>query len=127
MIKLKRAYEKESPDDGTRLLVERLWPRGIKKSALNLDNWLREAGPSTSLRHWFGHDPAKWDQFRHRYFAELDERPSTWEPIVQSARRGTVTLLYSSHDTEHNNAVALKEYLEQKLRKNAKTRHMSAA
>ncbi len=126
MIKLKRVYEKESPDDGTRFLIERLWPRGIKKSALHLDSWLKEAGPSTTLRQWFAHDPAKWDQFRRRYFAELDANPATWEPIVEAARRGAVTLLYSSHDTEHNNAVALKEYLEQKLPKSVK-KHKPAA
>jgi uncharacterized protein YeaO (DUF488 family) len=127
MIKLKRVYDKEALDDGTRFLVERLWPRGIKKSALHLDNWLKEVGPSTRLRQWFGHDPGKWDEFRRRYFAELDANPATWEPIVEAAQRGTVTLLYSSHDTEHNNAVALKEYLGQKLRKNTKAKHKPAA
>ncbi len=116
MINLQRVYEKELPDRGTRLLVERLWPRGIKKSELRLDAWLKDAGPSTTLRRWFSHDPDKWDEFRRRYFAELDSRKEAWEPILTAARLGTVTLLYSSHDTEHNNAVALKEYVERKLR-----------
>jgi uncharacterized protein YeaO (DUF488 family) len=112
MITLKRAYEPPSRDDGVRLLVERLWPRGIAKADLNIDEWLKDAGPSTGLRQWFGHDPDKWDEFRRRYFRELDSRPEAWQPIVSAARRGgTVTLVYSSHDTEHNNAVALRDYL----------------
>lgn len=116
MIKLKRVYEKEAPDDGARFLIERLWPRGVKKSSLHLDGWLKEAGPSTELRKWFSHDPAKWSEFRREYFAELDHAPEAWSEIRTAARRGTVTLLYSSHDTEHNNAVALKEYVERKMR-----------
>jgi uncharacterized protein YeaO (DUF488 family) len=114
MIKLKRVYEEEAPDDGVRYLIERLWPRGIKKESLHIDGWLKDAGPSTELRKWFSHDPAKWEEFRRRYFAELDRAPETWAPILEAARKGTVTLLYSSHDTEHNNAVALKEYIEHK-------------
>ncbi len=127
MINLKRVYDQESSDDGTRFLVERLWPRGIRKFGLHLDNWLKEVGPSTTLRQWFGHDPGKWGEFRRKYFAELDANPVAWEPILAAAQQATVTLLYSSHDTEHNNAVALKEYVEQKLPQNAKTRHKSAA
>ncbi|HOK46186.1 MAG TPA: DUF488 domain-containing protein [Bryobacteraceae bacterium] len=114
MIKLKRVYEEESPGDGVRYLVERLWPRGVKKTSLRIDGWLKDAAPSTELRKWFSHDPAKWQEFRHRYFAELDRATEAWAPILDAARRGTVTLLYSSQDTEHNNAVALKEYIEQK-------------
>jgi uncharacterized protein YeaO (DUF488 family) len=117
MLKLKRAYEPESRSDGTRLLVERLWPRGLSKAALRIDAWLKEAGPSTELRQWFNHDPAKWPAFRARYFRELDSRPEAWRPIVTAARRGAVTLVYSSRDTEHNNAVALKDYLRPKIRK----------
>ena len=112
MIKVKRVYEPAEPGDGTRLLVERLWPRGIKKEALAMDEWLKEVAPSSQLRRWFRHDPARWKEFRRRYFAELDGRPDAWEPIRESARRGTVTLLYSARDTEHNNAVALRAYLE---------------
>ena len=114
MVKLKRVYEPVSRTDGTRFLVERLWPRGLSKERLHLTGWLKEAGPSTELRKWFNHDPAKWPQFRARYFRELDSRPGAWQPILTAARRGTVTLVYSSHDEEHNNAVALKEYLQAK-------------
>ena len=111
MIKLKRVYDTRTPDDGVRYLVERLWPRGIKKTSLHLDGWLKDAAPSTELRKWFSHDPAKWAEFLRKYSAELDRVPEAWEPIRQAARKGTVTLLYSSHDTEHNNAVALSEYI----------------
>lgn len=114
MIKLKRVYEDEDPADGVRYLVERLWPRGIKKTALRVDGWLKDAAPSTELRKWFSHDPEKWREFQRRYFAELDRAPDDWAPIREATRLGTVTLLYSSHDTEHNNAVALKEYIEHK-------------
>jgi uncharacterized protein YeaO (DUF488 family) len=122
MLELKRAYDSASKEDGTRFLVERLWPRGISKANLPLDAWLKEVGPSTELRKWFGHDPLKWSSFRTRYFRELDSRPESWQPIVSAARRGTVTLVYSSHDEEHNNAVALREYLQGKLRTAAAAR-----
>ena len=115
MVKLKRAYDPMSKNDGRRFLVERLWPRGLSKAKLHVEAWLKEAGPSTALRKWFSHDPAKWRQFRLRYFRELDARPEAWRPIVSAARRGSVTLVYSSHDTEHNNAVALQQYLQPKL------------
>ena len=117
MLKLKRAYEPSASSDGTRVLVERLWPRGLSKSALHLDTWLKDVAPSTRLRQWFGHDPRKWATFRERYFRELDAKPEAWRPLMTAARRGTVTLVYSSHDTEHNNAVALKEELERRLRR----------
>ena len=119
MIRLKRAYDPVSRGDGTRFLVERLWPRGVEKAALRLDAWLKDAGPSTELRKWFSHDPAKWAEFRRRYFRELDARPEAWEPIASAARRGTVTLIYSSHDTQHNNAVALQEYVQGHMRRSA--------
>jgi uncharacterized protein YeaO (DUF488 family) len=112
MIRLKRVYDPPGDEDGTRFLVERLWPRGIKKSALPLDGWLKEAAPSTELRQWFQHDPARWEKFCQRYFEELKARPDAWKPILQAGRRGAVSLLYSSHDQEHNNAVALKMFLE---------------
>jgi uncharacterized protein YeaO (DUF488 family) len=114
MFKLKRVYDPVSRADGPRFLVERLWPRGLSKEKLHLTAWLKEVGPSTELRQWFSHDPLKWSRFRERYFRELDSRPESWQPIRTAARRGTVTLLYSSHDEEHNNAVALKEYLDAK-------------
>lgn len=115
MIQLKRVYEKPVPYDGVRFLVERLWPRGLRKTDVHADGWLKNAGPSAHLRKWFSHDPEKWTEFQRKYFAELGARPEAWEPIVKAAERGTVTLLYSSHDTEYNNAVALKRYLEAKL------------
>lgn len=115
VIRLKRVYDPEAPTDGTRFLVERLWPRGVRKSDLPLHAWLKEVGPSTELRKWFGHSPERWEEFRSRYFAELDEKSDVWEPILAAARKGAVTLLYSSRDPERNNAVALKDYLERKL------------
>jgi uncharacterized protein YeaO (DUF488 family) len=114
MIQTRRVYETPEPSDGTRFLVERLWPRGMKKEALKLDGWLKEVAPSAELRRWFGHDPAKWEEFRRRYFAELDQHPEAWQRIQEAARRGKVTLLYSARDTAHNSAVALKAYLEEK-------------
>ena len=119
MITLKRAYDSVSRTDGTRFLVERLWPRGVSKAKLRVDAWLKEVGPSTELRKWFGHDPEKWGEFRRRYFRELGSRPEAWQPIVAAARRGTVTLVYSSHDTQHNNAVALQEYVQGHMRRSA--------
>jgi uncharacterized protein YeaO (DUF488 family) len=108
-------YEPAEPQDGRRFLVERLWPRGIKKQDLRMDAWLKDVAPSTELREWFGHDPARWQEFKRRYFAELDANPSALRPLVEAARTGDLTLLYSARDTEHNNALALKEYLEQNL------------
>lgn len=115
MIILKRAYDRASRADGERFLVERLWPRGIRKSALPLNGWLKDVAPSAELRKWFSHDPAKWKQFQSRYRAELNTRSQVWEPLLQKARKGRITLVYSSHDVEHNSAVVLKEFLEQKL------------
>lgn len=117
MLKLKRAYEPASRSDGTRILVERLWPRGVSRQTLRVDAWLKDVGPSTELRQWFGHDPDKWRRFRARYFRELASSPEAWRPLVSAARRGTVTLVYSSHDERHNNAVALKDYLQSRMRK----------
>ena len=127
MITLKRVYDPVSGTDGTRFLVERLWPRGVSKAKLRLDAWLKEVGPSTELRRWFSHDPEKWDEFRQRYFRELDSRPEAWQPIVSAARRSTVTLVYSSHDTQHNNAVALQEYVQTKSRRPATSKRAVAA
>ncbi len=117
MIRLKRAYEPGSEEDGQRLLVERLWPRGVKKESLRLDGWLKEVAPSPELRRWFSHDPEKWREFQRRYERELGSNRGAWEPILAAARRGRVTLIYSSHDTEHNNAVVLKRFLEARLAK----------
>jgi uncharacterized protein YeaO (DUF488 family) len=117
MIQLKRAYDTANNDDGVRFLVERLWPRGVKKDALRLDGWLKDVAPSTELRKWFSHDLAKWTEFQRRYFAELNKRPEALEPLFKAARKGRVTLVFSSHDSEHNNAVALKSYLESHARR----------
>lgn len=115
MIQVKRVYEPAGPDDGTRILVERLWPRGMKKASFQMHTWQKDVAPSDGLRRWFHHDPKKWDEFRRRYGGELDARPETWEPILEAARHGRVTLLYSAQNTQHNNAVALRDYLEAKL------------
>ena len=116
-ISIKRVYEPASAADGKRILAERLWPRGIKKESLKLDRWMREVAPSTGLRKWFGHDPAKWAEFQKRYAAELDANPQGWMDLLQLAKTEAVTLLYSSRDAEHNNVVALRKYLETKLKK----------
>lgn len=110
-IQVKRAYDPPAKSDGSRLLVERLWPRGIKKEALKMDAWFKEVAPSTALRKWFNHEPPKWPEFQRRYEAELDQHPESWRPILDAAEKGPVTLLFSSHDTEHNNVVALRAYL----------------
>jgi uncharacterized protein YeaO (DUF488 family) len=112
MIRVKRVYDPPELDDGVRLLVDRLWPRGIKKEKLRLDDWLKDVAPSDELRHWFGHDPKKWSEFQQRYFAELNNKAEALKPIQDAVREGSVTLLYSARDTQHNNAVALRAYLE---------------
>jgi uncharacterized protein YeaO (DUF488 family) len=119
VITLARVYDHVSAGDRPRFLVERLWPRGVRRADLQLDDWVKDVGPSTELRRWFGHEPEKWDEFRRRYFAELDGRPEVWEPLRDAADAGDITLLYSSHDAEHNNAVALREYLTARLAKGA--------
>lgn len=111
-FRLKRVYDPPSAEDGTRILIERLWPRGMKKEALRCDAWVKEAGPSHQLRRWFHHDPERWDEFRRRYAAELRHNAEALRPLLESAARGPVTLLYSSRDQLHNNAVALKAFLE---------------
>ncbi len=112
MFMVKRVYEPPEASDGTRFLVERLWPRGVKKESLQMEGWLKTVAPSDGLRRWFGHDPAKWGEFRERYFAELDAERDALQPLIEASRHGDVTLLYSAHDTEHNNAEALRSYLE---------------
>jgi uncharacterized protein YeaO (DUF488 family) len=111
-IKLKKVYDPVSKEDGARFLIERLWPRGIKKENLIMHAWVKEAAPSTELRKWFSHDPAKWKQFQEKYYKELDLNREALAPIIKELEKGTVTLLYTSKDTEHNNAVSLKNYLE---------------
>jgi uncharacterized protein YeaO (DUF488 family) len=116
MIKVKRVYDPPDIHDGKRVLVERLWPRGMKKESLQMDEWLKDIAPSTTLRQWFGHDPEKWEDFKQRYVAELEKIRDVWKPLLDAAHRGTITLLYSSHDQEHNNAVALKIFLDVRLK-----------
>ena len=115
-IQLKRVYDQPTEQDGTRFLVERFWPRGMTKSSLADAQWLRDVAPSAELREWFHHDPKRWNEFRRRYFAELKHQRDSLSPILDAARNGRVTLLYSSHDTEHNNAMALREFLQHLLR-----------
>lgn len=114
MIKLKRAYDSPSPDDGFRVLVERLWPRGVSKEEAALDIWLKDVAPSPELRTWFGHQPQKWYEFRERYWSELRGNPEPVKLLREKARAGTLTLVYGSRDERHNAAVALKMFLEKK-------------
>jgi uncharacterized protein YeaO (DUF488 family) len=115
MLKIKRVYESSKRADGTRFLVERLWPRGIKKEELKMKAWLRDVSPSPALRKWYSHDVTKWDEFQKRYRKELMENAQAWQPILDAAKDGSVTLLYSAKDVEHNSALVLKEFLEEKL------------
>jgi uncharacterized protein YeaO (DUF488 family) len=112
VINLKRVYAPAKRADGFRILVDGLWPRGISKSSARIDLWLKEIAPSASLRKWFGHEPEKWNVFRTRYFRELQKNPEAVARLENATRNGTVTLLFAAKDGEHNNAVALKEYLE---------------
>jgi uncharacterized protein YeaO (DUF488 family) len=113
-LKLKRAYEPAEQGDGARFLVERLWPRGVSKDAARLDGWLKEAAPSEGLRKWYGHDPAKWPEFRRRYLAELARDPEALEPLREAARQGPVTLVFAARDPQLSNARILKELLERR-------------
>lgn len=119
MIRIKRTYEAPARGDGRRILVERLWPRGMKKEHLKADAWMKEVAPSTELRKWFGHRVERWEEFRRRYRAELDANVEAWEPILEAAERGPVTLLYSARDTVHNGAVALRDYLMERASKHS--------
>ncbi|MCC7236012.1 MAG: DUF488 domain-containing protein [Bryobacterales bacterium] len=110
-LQIKRIQEDAGAGDGTRILVDRLWPRGHTKASVKHDLWLRDVAPSTELRRWFGHEPERWPEFRKRYFAELKSQPEAWAPIVDALRKSNVTLLFAAHDEEHNNAVALREFL----------------
>ncbi|HEY6328782.1 MAG TPA: DUF488 domain-containing protein [Blastocatellia bacterium] len=114
MIKLKRAYEPPAKDDGERILVERLWPRGLTKEKAKIDLWMKEIAPSTELRKWFGHDPAKWTEFRRRYKSELEQQPELVKELRAKGRRGPVTFVYAAKDEEHNSALLLKEFVEKK-------------
>lgn len=115
MLQIKRAYDPPESSDGERFLVDRLWPRGVKKENLAIEGWLKEVAPSTELRHWYHHEPELWDEFCRRYFKELEANPAGWQPLLEATRRGKVTLVYSARHAEQNNAVALKEFLAKKL------------
>ncbi len=114
-IRVKRIYEPPSTRDGRRILVDRLWPRGLSKADAKIDYWPKDIAPSTALRKWFGHDPARWSEFKRRYFAELKSKPDTVRALLDYVRAGTVTFLYSSKERRLNNVVALKEYVESRL------------
>jgi uncharacterized protein YeaO (DUF488 family) len=116
MIRIKRSYEPRARGDGRRILVERLWPRGMKKEALHADAWMKDVAPSTELRQWFGHREERWDEFRRRYRKELSANADAWAPLLDAGRRGAVTLLYSARDIEHNGARVLREYLTERGR-----------
>jgi uncharacterized protein YeaO (DUF488 family) len=110
-LRIKRAYDPPAQDDGQRVLIDRLWPRGLRKAEAMIDLWLKDAAPSDALRRWFGHDPARWEEFRARYAAELAERPEAVGRLRRMLHEGPVTLLFAAHDQEHNNAVALRDFL----------------
>ncbi len=112
MIKVKRIYDPPSPDDGKRILIDRLWPRGMKKEEAHIDEWLKEISPSHGLRKWYSHDPAKWPEFKKRYRTEISDQTELLKRIKNEGKKGTVTLLFSTKELELNNAVALKEILE---------------
>lgn len=111
-IRLKRAYDAPAGSDGSRVLVDRVWPRGVTKEKLKADAWLKNIAPSTPLRKWFGHDPQKWDEFRKRYFKELDSHPEEVRLLREKARHGSLTLVFGAKEERFNNAEAIKEYLE---------------
>jgi uncharacterized protein YeaO (DUF488 family) len=115
MVKVKRAYDAPTVSDGRRVLVDRVWPRGLSKDELRLDQWIKEIAPSTALRRWFGHDPVKWEAFKRRYYEELDRQSEKVRQLFEQTRTGTVTLVYGARDEHHNNAVALEEYIEDRF------------
>src|SRR5690606_37347118 len=110
-VRLKRAYEPASSSDGMRVLVDRLWPRGVKKADAKIDEWMKDIAPSSELRKWFGHDPARWPEFRKRYAAEIKEHPEQLQRLRALAREGALTLVFSASDEEHNNAVVLRDMI----------------
>ncbi len=115
MIKIKRVYDEPSRADGKRILIDRLWPRGLKKEDARIDEWIKEIAPSNELRKWFNHDPDKWREFKRRFFTELHGKQEVVDGIISASRKGTVTLLFGSKEERFNNAAALKEYLEKRM------------
>ena len=126
-VKLKRAYERPSAGDGTRILIDRLWPRGVKKADAAIDHWAKDIAPSTALRKWFGHDPVLWQEFRSRYAVEVHEHREQMDKLRAVARQGPVTLVYSAHDEVHNDAVALRDFLLGRPTKMRKVKTAAAA
>lgn len=118
MIRIKRVYDPPGPEDGRRVLVDRVWPRGMRKDEARLNEWLKDLAPSTALRKWFGHDPARWEEFRARYRKELDvpESCELLEQLAREAREGTVTLLYGARDERHNQAEVIRQLIEERLK-----------
>jgi uncharacterized protein YeaO (DUF488 family) len=110
-IRLKRAYDLPSAEDGTRILIDRLWPRGVKKSSAGIDRWVKDIAPSTALRKWFGHDPARWQEFRRRYAAEINDHADQLAELRAAAREGPITLVFAARDELHNDAVVLRDAL----------------
>lgn len=124
-LRIKRAYEPPAPGDGERYLVDRLWPRGVKKESLALTGWLKEIAPSDSLRRWFGHDPARWEEFRTKYRAELESNQAALQPLRDALARGPVTLVYSAKNETQNQAVVLQEFLQKRARRPCNTARIS--
>ncbi len=114
-LRLKRAYDAPDPGDGYRVLVDRLWPRGVSKDAARIDLWLKEIAPSAELRKWFNHDAARWGEFQRRYFLEIEKHPEAIVQLMAELHKGRVTLVYGAKDQQHNNAIALKAYVESGL------------
>jgi len=115
VIRVKRIYDAAADEDGMRILVDRIWPRGVSRAVARIDQWPKETAPSHELRRWFSHESERWTEFKRRYFSELDRSPDAWAPLIQECRNGTVTLLYAASDRSQNNAVALCEYLSANL------------
>jgi uncharacterized protein YeaO (DUF488 family) len=116
-ICIRRAYEAPTRNDGYRILIDRVWPRGVSRGELEIDDWTRDLAPSTRLRKWFDHDPARWEEFKHRYFQELRGKKGTIRGLLERIERGRVTLVYGARDPDHNNAVALRAFLEMRIRR----------
>jgi uncharacterized protein YeaO (DUF488 family) len=110
-VKLKRAYDPPAANDGTRILIDRLWPRGVTKKRAAIDQWMKDIAPSTELRKWFRHDPARWDKFRRRYAKEVHQHADLLDQLRSLARQGPITLVYSAHDEKHNDAVELRDLI----------------
>jgi uncharacterized protein YeaO (DUF488 family) len=127
MLRIKRVYEPRERGDGTRILVDRLWPRGLSKQAAAVDRWMKELGPSHALRTWFGHQTKRWPEFRRRYVAELRAQRAALAALARKSRARTVTLLFAAHDSDHNNAIVLKSVIDRRQKRSARPRRRKAA